>query len=151
MYQRQRFLPADSWLYCTLAAAYSLLLGLILPFICWGTLATPGHPHKVAHLVFLLPPAYAAFAAQNSASDHGLHPSEHGLHHEVQGSAATKPIGRSVPAQLVSAISIITPLFVVQILLLLLPASLSARLAQALLAHQFDPRVLTPPPRLSPS
>ncbi|MEI2726748.1 MAG: hypothetical protein V9H26_25535 [Verrucomicrobiota bacterium] len=31
------------------------VLGLVLPFICWGAQATPGHPHARAHFVFWPP------------------------------------------------------------------------------------------------
>ncbi|MBW7883205.1 MAG: hypothetical protein H3C34_11330 [Caldilineaceae bacterium] len=34
---------------------FALLFGLVLPFICWGSLATPGHPHGRPHLVFWAP------------------------------------------------------------------------------------------------
>ena len=50
---RQRTLPI---LHGTLAA----LFGLILPFICWGAEATPGHPHLRAHFVFASPTHVAA-------------------------------------------------------------------------------------------
>ena len=35
---------------------FVLTFSLILPFICFGVLATPGHPHGTAHFVFALPP-----------------------------------------------------------------------------------------------
>jgi len=42
------------WLHIVLAGVF----GLVLPFICWGAEATPGHPHMRAHFVFL-PPTYS--------------------------------------------------------------------------------------------
>lgn len=34
---------------------YIVYLGMILPFVCWGAMGTPGHPHPVAHFVFTVP------------------------------------------------------------------------------------------------
>ena len=34
---------------------YAILLGLVMPFICWGAYAQPGHPHARPHLVFMDP------------------------------------------------------------------------------------------------
>ncbi len=46
------------------------LFGLVLPFICWGAQATPGHPHARAHFVFLAPEEHAHNGAPH-AHDHG--------------------------------------------------------------------------------
>jgi hypothetical protein len=43
---------------------YAALFALVLPFICWGAQATPGHPHAMAHFVFAAPPLKAAAAAE---------------------------------------------------------------------------------------
>src|SRR5688572_29357104 len=115
----QQHLPPRFFLHRLLAAAYSILLGLVLPFICWRTLATPGHPHRTAHLVFFKPPILAEMQAKDVKLDHAQHTSA--KHESQQSSPATQPIGRSVPNQLSSAISIVSPLFVVQILLLIAP------------------------------
>jgi hypothetical protein len=144
MVQSQRVVPADSLLYKSLATAYTLLLGLVLPFICWGTLATSNHPHRMAHLVFFMPPMPVETPAQGGDADHEGH-----LRQDdgKQNSSATQPVGRSVPDELASAISIISPLFLVQILLIFSPTLLTLRMSQTTAAHLFDPRVLTPPPR----
>lgn len=42
------------------------ILALILPFVCWGAQATPGHPHAHAHFVFW-PPEQAPRAAPPAA------------------------------------------------------------------------------------
>lgn len=34
---------------------FAIYWGLILPFICWGAWATPGHPHSTPHFVFFEP------------------------------------------------------------------------------------------------
>lgn len=36
-------------------AAYSVLFALVLPLICWGAYAAPGHPHRTPHFVFVDP------------------------------------------------------------------------------------------------
>jgi hypothetical protein len=63
------------------------LFGLVLPFICWGVQATPGHPHARAHFVFLAPEEHV----------HGSAPHDHG--------AAALPPGKATPSLL--AISIL--------------------------------------------
>lgn len=35
---------------------YVLFLAFVLPFICWGAMADPGHPHSGPHFVFTDPP-----------------------------------------------------------------------------------------------
>lgn len=156
MVLRKRVLPTDSLHYKLLAAIYTVLLGLVLPFICWGTLATPGHPHRMAHLVFWMPPLY--LEAQNKANtvDHTAHLAslpdgklhgDHAQHTAKQGAPVAQPIGRSVPAELVSMISIISPLFIVPVLLLFSPTRSILRVSHHNTAHLFNPSVLTPPPR----
>ena len=153
---RKRVLPTESLHYKLLAAAYTVLLGLVLPFICWGTLATPGHPHRMAHLVFFMPPMYAAMQNEARTLDDqaelaGQHDSmpmgDHAQHAVKQKAAAAQPIGRSVPDELASAISIIAPLFIVQVLLHFSPTRSILRLSHRNTAHLFDPTIVTPPPR----
>lgn len=36
-------------------AFYAVFFACVLPFLCWGGVATPGHPHKHAHFVFSVP------------------------------------------------------------------------------------------------
>ncbi len=143
--QHQRVLPVDSWQYKALAVAYAVLLGVVLPFICWGTLATPGHPHRMAHIVFFLPSMRAEIPTMGNDTDHAEH-----LQHEMQryqDSSSTQPVGRSVPDELASAISIISPLLVVQIFLVFSTTREILRLSHANTSHLFDPHVLTPPTR----
>jgi hypothetical protein len=147
MYQVQHALPSNASLYKFLAAAYTVLLGLVLPFICWGTLATPGHPHRMAHLVFLMPPVRAEISTAKAETVAKTHQHQSGKHDVDQSLSATQPVGRSAPDQLSSAISIISPLFLVQVFLIFSPTHLILRLTRTITAHLFDPRVLTPPPR----
>lgn len=52
---------------------FTAIFGLVLPFICWGAEATPGHAHPRAHFVFLPPPAQSANAiSQEIANAHDL-------------------------------------------------------------------------------
>lgn len=36
--------------------AYVVLLTFVMPFVCWGAWADPGHPHRSPHFVFATPP-----------------------------------------------------------------------------------------------
>ena len=58
------------------------LFGLVLPFLCWGAQATPGHPHARAHFVFLAPEEHA----------HDSVPHDHGV--------AELPPGKATPSLL---------------------------------------------------
>jgi hypothetical protein len=56
------------------------IFALVLPWICWGAQATPGHPHLRAHFVFGTPPPlarnaqaavrHAATALANGRAEH---------------------------------------------------------------------------------
>jgi hypothetical protein len=97
--------PVDWWLR-TLHCFYAGLFALVLPLICWGAQAMPGHPHARAHFVFLPPPlaANVALTVSNPAAlasviDHTAHQSaDHAAHRAVE--QTEQPVGRSVPAML---------------------------------------------------
>lgn len=38
-------------------ASYALFFAFVLPFLCWGSASTPGHPHEHAHFIFSSPDA----------------------------------------------------------------------------------------------
>ncbi len=40
---------------CALSAAYSIIFAFVLPLICWGAYASPGHPHQTPHFIFVEP------------------------------------------------------------------------------------------------
>lgn len=67
---------------------YVALLALVLPLICWGALAEPGHPHRFPHFVFTDPilattPAGKAMAdGQTHSTTAQLVPVRHGQHRE---------------------------------------------------------------------
>ena len=92
----------------TLHCVYAGLFAFVLPLICWGAQATPGHPHARAHFVFVVPPLQANAAlpppvdadlATSDVSHHNSPDSARTAHHAAQ-EAAEKPVGRSVPSML---------------------------------------------------
>jgi hypothetical protein len=119
------------------------IFSLVLPFICWGALATPGHPHGLPHFVFLAP---ALVNAENTAEVH----TEHDSHAPVppeSASDAAKPVARSVTPVL--AVALLAPI-------LLLLASLVAPALRHLVPRQGDATYVSlvlspvpPPPRRS--
>lgn len=86
--------------------ALAVYVALLLPFVCWGAAATPGHPHARPHIVFLAPPAATveAFARAEglTAAELVAHFADRSLcggdHAAVTHTAGAKPAGRSVPA-----------------------------------------------------
>lgn len=86
--------------------AYALFLGLVLPFICWGNVADPTHPHKGPHFVFSMPPNEMGKEAATAA------PTSH--HHTPTNEATTqpttkqgqpgRPVGQSRPTLLLMAL-----------------------------------------------
>lgn len=120
---------------------YILLLGLLLPFICWGAWGTPGHPHAGPHFVFRHPPSHmAAMQAASAAQIAGNTPIET-MHEEQQS-----PVGRSTP-DTTSAISLIlVPLLLVTAFSLRLRREI-VWLAESLRDNSTTLLVPTPPPR----
>ncbi|MBK8045953.1 MAG: hypothetical protein IPK16_01730 [Anaerolineales bacterium] len=123
--------PASgSWRYYlrVLVLTYALYAGLILPFVCWGAWAVPGHPHGHPHFVFSPP---------------DLTPSHHAAHvHDNE----SQPVAQALPEMV---LAVHAPL------LMLAATSLTFRprherrvLRIACGERQFSPFVPTPPPRL---
>lgn len=83
--------PVSGWLAWALIA-YVLYLGLVLPFVCWGAVGTPGHVHPVAHFVFAPPTITPASANQLTAQAHG-HPTAD----PSQAEPDSAPVGQSRP------------------------------------------------------
>lgn len=111
--------------------AYILLIGLVMPFICWGAWAHPGHPHPGPHFVFTAPPA--ANIAEHDA------PGDEGSHH------APEPVGQSTPDT-----TVITLLLVVAWGLALAwqsPREMSDSFLRLVGAPQYSLSVPSPPPR----
>lgn len=79
------------------------LYAFVLPMICFGAEATPGHPHARAHFVFAEPPTEAHSELETVAHKH-LAGACHA--HNADSLPQSKddpqvPVGRSVPSQLV--------------------------------------------------
>lgn len=115
---------------------YVVFLGAVLPFICWGAWADPGHPHAGPHFVFADPPL-----AHGHAHDHA---------HQAtpdQDAATTDAAAQARPS---------TTLVIASLVLLLSAALWMARPAASRRRHHaivwaltYRPRTPTPPPRLS--
>lgn len=84
---------------------------VLLPFICWGALGTPGHPHSRPHFVFAPPPQVEAPLPQhmtlaemqgpgqaNLDCGHMADGGHMAMHSSHTASASGAPAGRSVPA-----------------------------------------------------
>ncbi len=153
--QRARF----RWTRC-LSLFLAGIFALVLPFICWGAEATPGHPHARAHFVFLAPTHSTQPVQTDALSAHDLLRATadnlaRGVHDlcatALKGAeAATTPPTQSTPLML--AITLLL-LAVVRWLATLLPrndAGFYLRLAA--FRPLFLPLdVATPPPRLQVS
>lgn len=119
------------------------IFAFILPFICWGALATPGHPHGLPHFVFFAP---QSLKAANTTGDDAVHASHAAATPENASDSATEPAAQSVTPVL--GVALLAPI-------ILLLASL---LAPALRHFTRRPNVSTyssvvmppvpPPPRL---
>jgi hypothetical protein len=118
------------------------VLGLVLPFVCWGAQATPGHPHARAHFVFWPPEMAHAGHAHSGAL---VTPSAAGggsVHLPTDG---VLPTGQSTPPLLA-----IFLLLFMTLVVLCLPRDDAPGFAcwrPALLARQIAPRRDPPPPR----
>lgn len=94
-------------LHLTMAGYFAVLL----PFICWGALATPGHPHSHPHFVFWSPqpnvtqlPAHTTAAELHALGHHNQHSgAEAGAGHHGSAGEGTAA-GRSVPALVIGTV-----------------------------------------------
>lgn len=85
---------------------YAGLFAFVLPLICWGAQATPGHPHARAHFVFVDPILVAD--EPDRTVEHAAHPepmthsAPQGQHqtHQQPAPSAKMPAGRSTPSML---------------------------------------------------
>ena len=137
---------------------YAGLYAFVLPFICWGAQATPGHPHARPHFVFVDPPAHshlgvqATQAVQSAAEWLATYANTTicGDHSAAQplpvAEADQPPVGRATPAQLV--ISTLIPLNQATALLpLQVDGPGCAVWLVAACASPFCTPIPTPPPR----
>ena len=107
----------------TLHLGMAGLFAFVLPFICWGVMATPGHPHAGPHFVFAAPPevrpplpatmTMAELSEWNQSSDLCGAPA-----HAVDGPSshpvAGAPAGQSVPKVLIGSLLLLMPLLAAQ-------------------------------------
>lgn len=121
MNQTARLFPKcpNYWVF-SLHLFYAALFAVVLPFICFGALGTPGHPHALPHLVFLAPVMSKAMGDTSSGGGqmlavHAEHLlcSSAGVHalHTHQGMPQPLPAGRSSPPILAVASLLILQLF----------------------------------------
>lgn len=128
------------------------LFGLVLPFVCWGAEATPGHPHARAHFVFMTPAQPNAQEIVRAAAEVLSTGAEHvacisAIVVEGNGMAGSDmPTGQSVP--LVLAITLLM-LAVISLLLPLVQQATGGfvRRATTVDACSWLSPAATPPPR----
>jgi hypothetical protein len=134
--------------------AFAILFAFVLPFICWGAFATPGHPHLSAHFVFAAPVQSAQQILASTADRTGaiaLHiAAACGLLVEplstAESSVDGSPIGRSTPS-MSTAISLIVIVALAAWTLYRAIPWRGDEMRQPLADHLADPHVPTPPPR----
>lgn len=149
--------PLCYW-YKALHLFYAGLYAFVLPLICWGAQATPGHPHARPHFVFTDPPVdhhlgeHAVRTVQNVAEWLATYADSAicGEHNAAQPLPAVEtpqpPAGRSTPAQLV--ISSLIPLTMGAALLpLQVDGPGYSVWLVAICATPFCTLIPTPPPR----
>lgn len=153
----RRLTASERWLRW-LHLLFTAIFGLVLPFICWGAEATPGHVHPRAHFVFLPPPAYNAnVISQELGSAHDLiHATATALASGL-GELCATPLHGAPPAP-TTPVSQSTPLVLaVTLLLLMALGAWGAPMRRdgggfrqyAMTLHAFAPPLVitTPPPR----
>ncbi len=130
------------------------LFGLVLPFICWGAEATPGHPHSRAHFVFMAPALVRpdAHAVTQAAAEMMAAAPEHVacisamLTKGAGAATADMPAGQSVPLVLAITMLLLAVFVVGQ---LPVPAGKGgfARAVTGIIALSWPSPIATPPPR----
>lgn len=141
----------------------ALVYAFVLPFVCWGELATPGHPHKHVHFVFAEStplPLTEPQLLQRVAAE-GLHTSTNvqhtASHHpavpnapEDAKPAENSPVtGRSVPSTILASLVL---LLSAQEPIVIYIGNLSSADAPSMPAlSSIDISIPTPPPRFSPA
>lgn len=145
---RRRWQPSRIHTPLALSRLISLLnwllaihFALILPFVCWGSWAEPGHPHSHPHFVFVVPEMAADIVSSATGTvtavqtDHA----HHGASHE------SKPVG---PARPDLATSILVLVLITTFSTSLFRPQREMRCVAPLLARlPYSPYVSTPPPR----
>ncbi|MEZ4863094.1 MAG: hypothetical protein R3C14_17370 [Caldilineaceae bacterium] len=132
---------------------YACLFALVMPFICWGAMAEPGHPHKRPHFVFSdpmlgqtdqpVPLCLSATPAPMPSSS---------LHHQrtQQPSSSADPAmpaGRAAPTLLV--FSLLLLLTISQLEITRIDLYYRVRVITSIFARGCCLLVPVPPPRLA--
>jgi len=127
---------------------YVFFLALILPFICWGALADPSHPHRGPHFVFSASPGEAALATLGGDICGSL-----GLNEQAPSPFPTTdiknnngPVGQSLPDSVLALLVLAAVggwVFTIRLL------RHSQLLPSPSLAPTYTPLVPIPPPRTS--
>jgi hypothetical protein len=133
------------------------LYAFVLPFICWGAQATPGHSHASPHFVFVEPSTprpggHPTLAGQSSVEQMKTAIAAticgaHALPFDLPVSNATQqPAGQSTPSQLViSTLFLVGAVAALQLRRVDGPGSVVWLVAAC--AAPFCFRIPTPPPR----
>ncbi|HRJ41899.1 MAG: hypothetical protein KJZ86_24510 [Caldilineaceae bacterium] len=137
-----------------------LIHAFVLPFVCWGEVATPGHPHKMLHFVFAesAPLSWTGQKVLQEAASEGPHALT-GVQHTASHHSAvpntpedTKPAenppvaGRSVPSTILASLVL---LISTQEPIVTRIGNLSSADAPSMPAlSSIDISIPTPPPRL---
>ena len=119
------------------AAAYAVFLGTVLPFICWGAWAEPGHPHGGPHFVFADPPA-------THVHTHTV-PGPHAHANPVADTGADDVAGQAHPDSTLVMASML--MLIASAVWLMRPRITRMDLTPAPTRRDYRPRIPTPPPR----
>ncbi|MEZ4675254.1 MAG: hypothetical protein R2932_13535 [Caldilineaceae bacterium] len=148
-----------------LRGSYAFFYAFLLPFICWGNIDNPHHPHQGAHFVFADPPGkhqpeiYHIFvdsgigAGRRITVEHepclhplGAHPTAATL---APNADHDLPAGQSVPAATLAQLLMLVLWAVVELRCNLAPTLAVRKSSASYRSHR--PRVPTPPPRGLPT
>ena len=115
----------------------AFLYAFVLPFICWGALAAPGHPHALPHLVFVDPPHLpASLHIATDCNDAAAH---------RDGTDSHAPAGRATPDT--SAVSLLLLVALGALFTLPMGQQFDTESPRDHSGESTDDRVQTPPPR----
>jgi hypothetical protein len=134
---------------------YAALLTFVLPFICWGAWAEPGHPHGSPHFVFATPVIAGSPNAGNSLSQIVWSLQSYCGNPRMDEPAAIAGTDGTTDLGSVAGQSLPDTTLVVSMLLILFVGWLqleslrqtTERVKQFCVATPFAPLVPTPPPR----
>ncbi|MCS6826778.1 MAG: hypothetical protein NZ553_09215 [Caldilinea sp.] len=133
------------------------IFGLILPFVCWGAEATPGHAHVRAHFVFMAPnassaQAFTAYSTAQAVILAAIRSMANGWHElctaPVKSAGPNSPAGQSTPQTLAVTLLLLVVFGALIALLRHYPGGFAERFSVMFL-FWLPLDVATPPPRPS--